>query len=147
MRYLNISFLFLMILLGSNSNPSAQTSCINCHLQLEDQLKTPTDNLTNDSHLKSGISCEGCHGGDADSSFAEDLEAAMDAKKAILAFRKEMKYPNFVSKCHSDATYIKRFNPNLPTDQYQQYLTSQHGMKLVNGDTKVAVCTDCHRNS
>ena len=72
MKYLNISILFLLILSGSFSNLFAQTSCINCHLQLDDELKTPTDNLANDSHAKNGISCEGCHGGDPDLQFEEE---------------------------------------------------------------------------
>jgi hypothetical protein len=32
----------------------------------------------------------------------------------------------------------------LPTDQYAQYQTSEHGIALARGDTRVAVCTDCH---
>jgi predicted CXXCH cytochrome family protein len=144
MNYLNISVLFLLILLNSYSSPLAQTSCINCHLQLDDQLKTPTDNLANDSHAKNSISCEGCHGGDADLQFEEDMEAAMDVQKGYIGVPKRSEVPKFCAKCHSDAAYIKRYNPNLPIDQYQQYLTSQHGMKLAGGDTKVAVCTDCH---
>jgi hypothetical protein len=144
MRYLNISILFLLILLGSNSNLLAQTSCIDCHLQLEDQLKTPTNNMATDIHFRNGISCQDCHGGDADSSLAEDMEAAMNTKKGYIGAPKRNEIPKFCSKCHSDVAYIRDFNPNLPTDQYQQYLTSQHGMKLMTGDTKVAVCTDCH---
>jgi predicted CXXCH cytochrome family protein len=144
MKYLNISILFLLILLGINSNLAAQTSCIDCHLQLDDQLKTPTDNMVADSHFKNGISCEGCHGGDADSSLAEDMEAAMNTKKGYIGVPKRNEIPKFCAKCHSNAAYMKSFNPNLPIDQYQQYLTSQHGMKLADGDTKVAICTDCH---
>jgi len=33
---------------------------------------------------------------------------------------------------------------NLPTDQYAQYQTSGHGLHLAQGDSRVAVCTDCH---
>ncbi|UCE07125.1 MAG: cytochrome c3 family protein [bacterium] len=141
MKYLSISILFLLILLGVYSNLLAQTSCINCHLQLDDQLKT---NLTNDSHAKNGISCEGCHGGDADLQFEEDMEASMDANKGYIGIPKRSDIPKFCGRCHSDAAYMRGFNPNLAVDQYQQYLTSQHGLKLAEGDTKVAVCTDCH---
>ena len=34
--------------------------------------------------------------------------------------------------------------PSLRTDQLGQYRTSVHGKRLAAGDTKVAVCTDCH---
>ncbi len=144
MKYLNISMLLLFILLGSHSNSSAQTSCINCHLQLDDELKAPTDHLATDSHVKNDISCEGCHGGDADLQFEEDMEAAMDVNKGYIGVPKRSDIPKFCAKCHSDAAYMRGFDPNLAIDQYQQYLTSQHGMKLAAGDTKVAVCTDCH---
>ncbi len=43
-----------------------------------------------------------------------------------------------------DPAYIRQFNPSLRTDQLAQYHTSVHGKRLAAGDTKVAVCTDCH---
>lgn len=144
MRYRNIFVLSLLIWLSSYVVALAQNSCITCHQQLDDRLKAPTDDLANDIHAKNGISCDGCHGGDADLKLAEDMEAAMDIKKGYIGVPKRMAIPKFCSQCHSDASYIKRFNPNLPVDQYQQYLTSQHGLTLATGDTKVAVCTDCH---
>jgi len=39
---------------------------------------------------------------------------------------------------------MKQFNPSLRTDQLDQYHTSMHGKRLAAGDTKVAVCIDCH---
>jgi hypothetical protein len=39
---------------------------------------------------------------------------------------------------------MRRYNPNLPTDQYLKYLTSQHGKRNSAGDADVAVCTSCH---
>jgi hypothetical protein len=32
----------------------------------------------------------------------------------------------------------------IPIDQHAIYLTSVHGRKLLEGDSRVAVCTDCH---
>jgi len=52
--------------------------------------------------------------------------------------------PALCARCHSDAAYMRQFNPSLRTDQYSQYLTSVHGKLLARGDSKVAVCTDCH---
>ncbi len=52
--------------------------------------------------------------------------------------------PQLCGSCHSDAAYIRQFNPSLRTDQLAQYHTSVHGRKLAAGDTRVAVCTDCH---
>jgi hypothetical protein len=39
---------------------------------------------------------------------------------------------------------MRKYNPSLRTDQLAQYRTSTHGKRLAKGDTKVAVCTDCH---
>jgi predicted CXXCH cytochrome family protein len=48
--------------------------------------------------------------------------------------------------CHSNADYMKLFNPGLPVDQYEKYLTSVHGKKNAQGDVKVATCVSCHSN-
>ena len=47
-------------------------------------------------------------------------------------------------RCHSDGAYMRQYNPSLRTDQFAQYLTSVHGKRRVQGDDRVAVCTDCH---
>jgi predicted CXXCH cytochrome family protein len=39
---------------------------------------------------------------------------------------------------------MKKYNPGLRVDQFQQYKTSVHGKKWAKGDNNVAVCTDCH---
>jgi predicted CXXCH cytochrome family protein len=41
---------------------------------------------------------------------------------------------------------MKQFNPGLPVDQYDKYLTSVHGKRNAQGDTKVATCVSCHSN-
>jgi hypothetical protein len=50
--------------------------------------------------------------------------------------------PSLCARCHADPVRMK--GSGLPTDQYAQYLTSEHGRALARGDTRVAVCTDCH---
>jgi hypothetical protein len=52
--------------------------------------------------------------------------------------------PALCGKCHSDGVYMRQYNPKLRTDQLSQYKTSVHGKLLAKGDTKVAVCIDCH---
>ena len=42
------------------------------------------------------------------------------------------------------AAFMRKYNPSLRTDQFSQYQTSVHGKLLAKGDTKVAVCIDCH---
>jgi len=39
---------------------------------------------------------------------------------------------------------MRQFQPRIATDQVSQYYTSVHGIKLREGDSKVAACTGCH---
>jgi hypothetical protein len=50
------------------------------------------------------------------------------------------------SSCHGNAQYMKKFNPSLPVDQFEKYLTSVHGQRISSGDTKAATCVSCHSN-
>ncbi|MFQ5401080.1 MAG: hypothetical protein ACE5E7_15965, partial [Anaerolineae bacterium] len=51
--------------------------------------------------------------------------------------------PAICGGCHSDVERMRQYN--LPTDQYAKYIESVHGKKLLQeGDTRVAICTDCH---
>jgi predicted CXXCH cytochrome family protein len=48
------------------------------------------------------------------------------------------------ASCHSNASYMKTYNPGLEVDQLDKYKTSIHGMRIFKGDTKVANCASCH---
>jgi len=52
--------------------------------------------------------------------------------------------PKTCAKCHSDAKYMRTYNPALPVDQLDKYRTSKHGILNAKGDPKVAECTSCH---
>jgi predicted CXXCH cytochrome family protein len=53
--------------------------------------------------------------------------------------------PEFCARCHSDTSYMRRFNPGLPTDQLDKYRTSRHGQLLLEAkDSRAAQCTSCH---
>ena len=51
---------------------------------------------------------------------------------------------NTCSGCHSNASYMKNYDPGLSTDQLEKYKTSIHGQKVFKGDNKVATCASCH---
>ena len=59
-------------------------------------------------------------------------------------FLKAYRKPRELTWVSGVIPYIRQFNPSLRTDQLDQYRTSVHGKRLAAGDTKVAVCTDCH---
>ncbi len=94
-----------------------------------------------DIHAQKGLTCASCHGGDPTS---EDPGRAMGRAAGFRGKILRSQVPALCARCHSDAAYMRQFNPSLRTDQYSQYLTSMHGKLLARGDPKVAVCTDCH---
>ncbi len=48
--------------------------------------------------------------------------------------------------CHSNATFMKQYNPGIPVDQVIKYRTSVHGEKNAKGDANTAQCVSCHSN-
>jgi len=88
-------------------------------------------------HLSEGLGCVSCHGGDAT---ATTVEAAHRAPFRGAIARRDI--PVLCASCHADVARMRPYN--LPSDQLALYQTSKHGMRLAQGDDKVAVCTDCH---
>ncbi|NOX87951.1 MAG: hypothetical protein GXO77_02920 [Calditrichaeota bacterium] len=127
------------IFAGDSPAEDFQTDeCYKCHLE-NDAL--PKDFNKEDIHLKSGLTCAGCHGGDATK---DDMDEAMDPKAGFIGKPTHEQIPSFCGKCHSHIQYMRKYRPRIPTDQEEQYYTSQHGMLLKKGDQKVAVCSSCH---
>ncbi len=114
-------------------------SCLDCHMELEDELLEPVENFKTDIHQQFGLSCADCHGGNP---AEEDMGLVKD--KSFIGVPPREQIPEFCASCHSDSSYMRRFNPSLRVDQEDIYWTSEHGQLLEKGDTKVAVCTDCH---
>ena len=104
-------------------------------------MTPPAEKFAQDIHLAKGILCQDCHGGDPTSL---DPKRAMDRAKGFVGKPKRQAIPALCGRCHSDAAYMKTFNPTLRVDQVQEYLTSVHGKRLKAGDPKVATCINCH---
>ncbi|MBI3476399.1 MAG: cytochrome c3 family protein [Acidobacteria bacterium] len=130
-----------MVLCATLSHGQAKNSCLDCHSTLPDFLGVSQDKFSQDIHSQKGLSCASCHGGDPTS---DDPEKAMSRKAGWKGNIDRSQVPQLCGSCHSDPAYIRQFNPSLRTDQLSQYKTSVHGIRLAAGDTKVAVCTDCH---
>ncbi|MBI3088470.1 MAG: cytochrome c3 family protein, partial [Candidatus Omnitrophica bacterium] len=116
-------------------------SCVECHRQMEGEARGPAALFANDIHAQRGLSCADCHGGD---SASVDPAVAMDPANGFLGAPARQDIPQFCARCHGDPAYMRKYNPNLPTDQYAKYLISQHSKRLSQGDVDVAVCTSCH---
>jgi predicted CXXCH cytochrome family protein len=88
-------------------------------------------------HAREEVVCHDCHGGNPE---ATTTAAAHRGTFRGVPSRRDI--PAFCASCHSD---IQRMRPyNLPADQFALYRTSGHGIRLAQGNEKVAVCTDCH---
>ena len=137
----SVTFLALMFF-SLQATPAAppQDTCITCHSALESNLAKPATQFEVDIHHQAGLSCADCHGGDP-------KDYSMNAMSRAKGFRgtpKKNQIPDFCARCHSDAAFMHRFDPKMRVDQLSQYLTSMHGKRLKQGDTKVAACVDCH---
>ncbi len=108
----------------------AEESCRTCHPDVKIDYESSI-------HARE-FSCTVCHGGDP---AVTSLEAHA-ASKGYIGKPKRTEIPALCASCHADPNRMKPFG--LPTDQYAQYQTSQHGLLLAKGDAHVAVCTDCH---
>ncbi len=119
----------------------AKDSCVECHSNMEGELKAPATQYVNDIHLRHGFGCADCHGGDRNS---DDPEVAMSRAKGFRGHIGRAAVPAFCARCHSDANLMHRYKPQQRVDQLALYLTSVHGKRLAAGDTAVANCVDCH---
>jgi hypothetical protein len=88
-------------------------------------------------HAQEGVRCVSCHGGDDRS-----LEQAVAHGAGFTGRPRRADNPRLCASCHSDHERMRPYD--LPVDQYALYQTSGHGRRLAQGDTRVAVCSDCH---
>lgn len=143
-RWVALAFLLavaLILALATTASATVSSTCVDCHSALDAPLKITAEQFSQDVHAQKGLTCASCHGGDPT---AAD-ESAMSAKAGFKGKITRDKIPDLCAKCHSDAAYMRQYNPSLRTDQLAEYRTSIHGKRLFEQhDTKVAVCTDCH---
>jgi len=112
--------------------------CRDCHLRLPDEtLSAPAVSYEGDVHAEAGFGCLACHG----SGGLDQISAA----RGFLAAPERREIPGLCGRCHSDAAYMRQFNPALRVDQVTEYWTSVHGQRLRDrNDPDVATCIDCH---
>jgi hypothetical protein len=135
-------------------------NCILCHVDPESQKKihlfsadpkaSHSNELLNlksflsDVHFRRGLSCAGCHGGSPEKDvMTPDIAARWP--KADVRHTDRTWIPEFCARCHADPSFMRGFNPSLPTDQLAKYKESQHGVLLLKEkDSKAAQCVSCH---
>ncbi|MBI3946248.1 MAG: cytochrome c3 family protein [Armatimonadetes bacterium] len=119
--------------------PQAGGTCEDCHSYMSERSQRAVKEWKDGIHASVGVGCADCHGGDPK---ATSMDASMSKAAGFIGTPKRSAIPQLCARCHADPVRMRPYN--LPTSQYDQYLTSVHGKRLRQGDTRVAVCTDCH---
>ena len=135
-------------------------NCVLCHTnpnnQFEETLFKPREagdpnrhldirEVVSDVHMRRGLSCSGCHGGDPkDEAMSADIYKRWPLRDVRKGDRSWI--PGFCTdRCHSQPGFMRRFNPGLPVDQMLKYRESRHGVALlVRGNERAAQCVSCH---
>jgi predicted CXXCH cytochrome family protein len=78
--------------------------------------------------------CASCHG-------SHEIQPVKDSRSLVYATN----IPSVCAKCHSDSKLMSNYK--IPTDQYENYVKSVHGIALLEkGDLSSPSCNDCHGN-
>lgn len=147
-----ISFGLLAIPLATVSlSPSLSAQepddgCVSCHQGLDDEaLSRPTQVFETDIHAQRGFGCVDCHGGDGTAEGPEAKETAKDPATGYIGKPRLSQIIEVCGRCHSDADFMRQYNPSLRVDQVAEYETSVHGRLLLEeDDPNVATCVSCH---
>ncbi len=134
--------------LGVPSRSEVPEFCGRCHSDIEFmrryQPRIPTDQVNRYSTslhgqlLSSGddnvANCTSCH-------TAHGVLPASDARSSV----HPLNVPSTCNSCHGDTDHMAGYD--IPTDQYEQYAKSVHGVALLEKeDTGAPACNDCHGN-
>ncbi len=143
-RRIGVCGLMLAAFLASPNPARGQQgsdSCISCHEMLSGRLGEPVAVFSEGVHAAAGFGCVACHGGDPTVQGPE----AMDEAKGYIGRPSPVQVPEVCGRCHSNAAFMRQYNPSLRVDQVAEYVTSVHGQRLLGaGDEAVATCTSCH---
>ena len=118
-----------------------ESGCVGCHLGLEEErLAAPARTyLEVDVHARQGFGCLECHGS------GSPEERRLDPAAGFLSKPSRKRIPALCGRCHSNAAFMRDYDPSLRVDQVTEYLSSRHGLRLMQSDdADVATCVSCH---
>lgn len=133
-----MSSVMAILLLWTGVEAASKDQCLICHEVLGDE---PSRAFRLDIHYQKGITCAGCHGGDATT---DDMEAAMDKARGFIGIPSGDRISQVCADCHSSKEKMGLFNSSLPVRQLELLESSVHGGLAVSGRERIAQCTRCH---
>jgi predicted CXXCH cytochrome family protein len=128
----------LIIALVDRVAATAKNTCLDCHRTVGDK---PSELFQHDVHSQKGVTCAGCHGGNAN---MDDMEQAMDKKAGYIGVPKGDDISKVCATCHASAEKMKSFGSKLPTTQWDLLQTSVHAKQSINGKEHIVQCITCH---
>ncbi len=122
----------------SSTAAGAPDRCFLCHETLGDG---PSMMFKKDVHYLKGVSCAGCHGGDAS---AEDADRAMSPAAGFIGVPKDDDISRRCGQCHARSDLMAGYQSALPTNQLDLLQSSVPGKPATSGRGRIAQCTTCH---
>jgi hypothetical protein len=99
-----------------------------------DKYRTSVHGIRNAKGDSKVAECASCHG-------SHDILSAKDVNSKVYP----VNIPSTCAKCHSNAGIMKGYK--LPTDQYEKFSKSVHGVALlIKKDVGAPACNSCHGN-
>lgn len=132
------ALVWILLVCTPPSRADARDGCLTCHQGLGDK---PSALFAHDIHARRGVTCAGCHGGDAST---DDMEQAMNKTAGFLGKPAGDEISLMCARCHSDSVRMAAFRPGIPTGQFAALQQSVHGRLSLNGKERIVQCTTCH---
>jgi predicted CXXCH cytochrome family protein len=120
---------------GCHSNASLMRA-FNPSLPIDqlEKYRTSVHGARNAGGDAKAAQCASCHG-------SHSILGSTDVRSQVYP----VNLPSTCARCHSDARYMKEYK--IPTDQYQKFAASVHGVALLQKhDVGAPACNKCHGN-
>lgn len=138
MRLMTSVWIFGIAALCTVMQARAADECLTCHAALGDRASSL---FQRDIHRQKGVTCAGCHGGDASSA---EMELAMSPSAGFTGKPAGDSISVMCARCHSDAQLMERRGSTRAVGQFALLQGSVHGIMATDGKGRIAQCTTCH---
>jgi hypothetical protein len=132
-----IALTLTLCLLSCTARADAD-ECFACHRTMSDN---PSHLFQKDIHREKGITCAGCHGGNAST---DDMAVAMDTASGFLGVPRGDVISRTCASCHSSEERMKHYGSSIALHQWENLEASVHGKLMNSTGNHLLQCTTCH---